>query len=140
MVRPLPGWGSRGELCSRRIPVPVAPLPVLSLTRCCLQRNATDSVPPPRLSPTAPMPPGCVDRVALGELVFRDAEARKRLNRATHVPILFALIGRIAKQWVLFQSVLVRGRVGSCRSSGAGGSRATSPARGSSDFQLWLGW
>lgn len=50
---------------------------------------------------------GEVDRVALGQLVFRDAAARRRLNASTHLPIAVALFLRLLSCWLRHCSVVV---------------------------------
>lgn len=43
---------------------------------------------------------GTLDREKLGGLVFNDASARKRLNTATHLPILIRMVTQILKLWL----------------------------------------
>ena len=49
-----------------------------------------------------------IDRDALGQLVFSDAAARRRLNAATHLPIAVELICQVAVAWLTFRLVVVR--------------------------------
>lgn len=43
---------------------------------------------------------GALDRERLGGLVFNDSAARKRLNEATHLPILVRMVTQILVLWV----------------------------------------
>ena len=43
---------------------------------------------------------GALDREKLGGLVFNDVAARKRLNAATHLPILVRMVTQILTLWV----------------------------------------
>ena len=43
---------------------------------------------------------GALDREKLGGLVFNDVSARKRLNAATHLPILVRMMTQILVLWV----------------------------------------
>ena len=42
---------------------------------------------------------GEVDREALGKLVFGDRQARKQLNKATHLPIFRELVWQVLRHW-----------------------------------------
>ena len=50
---------------------------------------------------------GSLDREALGSLVFRDRDARRRLNAATHLPILLGILREIVQHWVLCRRLVV---------------------------------
>jgi len=52
---------------------------------------------------------GEIDRDALGDAVFSDPAARRRLNGATHLPVAVALIGGVLAAWLTFKPVVVRG-------------------------------
>ncbi len=53
--------------------------------------------------------PGEIDRDALGDAVFSDPAARRRLNAATHLPVAVALIRSILGAWLTFKPIVVRG-------------------------------
>lgn len=50
---------------------------------------------------------GAVDREKLGALIFRDAELRRRLNRATHLPILARIAQSLLLSWLRCRLVVV---------------------------------
>ena len=50
---------------------------------------------------------GTLDREKLGSLVFSDAAARKRLNAATHLPILVCMLTQIVRMWLWERSQIV---------------------------------
>jgi dephospho-CoA kinase len=50
---------------------------------------------------------GEINREALGTLIFSDPAQRRRLNRATHLPIFVTLGWEILKHWILLRRVLV---------------------------------
>lgn len=52
--------------------------------------------------------PGEVEREALGRLIFSDPAARRRLNAATHLPVLVELAARVLWHWLTMTWVLVR--------------------------------
>lgn len=52
-------------------------------------------------------PPGDIDREALGELVFGNPAARRRLNTATHLPVLLALLRELLRCWLQCSPVMV---------------------------------
>lgn len=52
-------------------------------------------------------PNGELDREALASVVFNDASARRRLNKATHLPVLFGIIRQIIGHWITFKPLLV---------------------------------
>lgn len=52
-------------------------------------------------------PDGSLDRDALGSLVFRNKEARRRLNAATHLPILLRILQEIVQHWVFCRRLVV---------------------------------
>lgn len=52
-------------------------------------------------------PNGELDREKIAAIVFKDSQARKRLNAATHLPILVQLMGKILHHWVTLQWVVV---------------------------------
>ena len=52
---------------------------------------------------------GEIDRDALGDAVFSDPAARRRLNAATHLPVAVALIRRILVAWLTLKPIVVRG-------------------------------
>ena len=51
---------------------------------------------------------GGIDREKLGDLVFKDNKARKKLNEATHLPVALDLARKLAIQWFSFTSIVVR--------------------------------
>ena len=55
--------------------------------------------------PAAPGSP--LDRAALGALAFADPAARRKLNAATHLPILLTLLGRLLAAWLACKAVVV---------------------------------
>ena len=52
-------------------------------------------------------PDGEIDRQALGKLVFEDAEARRRLNRATHPAVTCELAKQLLFCFVRLKSLVV---------------------------------
>lgn len=50
---------------------------------------------------------GELDREALAALVFRNPSARRSLNTATHLPILFEILRRVSLQWLAFRPITV---------------------------------
>ncbi|KAL3132000.1 hypothetical protein ABBQ32_008622 [Trebouxia sp. C0010 RCD-2024] len=50
---------------------------------------------------------GAIDREKLGELVFKDNNARKQLNKATHLPVAVELARQLVKEWLNFSSIVV---------------------------------
>lgn len=48
-----------------------------------------------------------LDREALATIVFNDATARRRLNKATHFPVLFGIVKQIVGYWITFKPVVV---------------------------------
>jgi dephospho-CoA kinase len=50
---------------------------------------------------------GSLDRELLGEIVFRNRDARKKLNKATHLPILMRILREILYLWLQFKFVVV---------------------------------
>jgi dephospho-CoA kinase len=50
---------------------------------------------------------GEVDREALGELVFYNPAERRRLNAATHLPVLVAIFQELLKHWFTCTPVVV---------------------------------
>ena len=57
--------------------------------------------------PEIVQPDGELDREALAHLVFADPAARRRLNGATHLPVLLELVRQAARQWMAFQPTVV---------------------------------
>lgn len=57
--------------------------------------------------PTAPLPPGEIDREALAALVFADPAARRRLNAATHPAVGLELARQILAAWALCRPLVV---------------------------------
>lgn len=55
------------------------------------------------------MPAGGIDRVRLGQLVFSDAAARQRLNRATHLPVALDLLRQLLLCWLCLRRLVVSG-------------------------------
>lgn len=53
------------------------------------------------------LPSGEIDRAALARLVFKDAAARRKLNRATHLPVALEVIKRILWCWLICKWVVV---------------------------------
>lgn len=51
---------------------------------------------------------GGIDREKLGELVFTDNKARKKLNAATHLPVALDLAKQLIIQWFSFTNIIVR--------------------------------
>lgn len=58
-------------------------------------------------SQLALLPDGSIDRDALADVIFRDAAARKRLNRATHIPIFCAILSKIVQSWLLCRTRVI---------------------------------
>ena len=54
------------------------------------------------------LPSGELDRVALGEAVFGDAAARRRLNAATHPAVTAELVRQLLLHWLKCTLVVVR--------------------------------
>lgn len=54
-------------------------------------------------------PAGELDRAALGQLVFGDAAARKRLNAAAHAPVAVALLLQLLGYWLRHTRCVVSG-------------------------------
>ena len=52
-------------------------------------------------------PNGELNREALAAVVFNDVGARRRLNKATHLPVLFGIIKQVIGHWITFKPVLV---------------------------------
>eukprot|EP00775_Hariotina_reticulata_P013429 gene13429-13557_t len=52
-------------------------------------------------------PTGEIDRAALGQLVFADAVVRRKLNQATHVPIMLEVIKQLLGHWLRFKQIVV---------------------------------
>eukprot|EP00882_Tetradesmus_deserticola_P010993 GHRQ01011627.1.p1 GENE.GHRQ01011627.1~~GHRQ01011627.1.p1 ORF type:complete len:167 (+),score=46.77 GHRQ01011627.1:326-826(+) len=50
---------------------------------------------------------GEVDRARLGQLVFADAAARRRLNMATHAPVAWQLLRQLVGHWLRFRRLVV---------------------------------
>jgi len=50
---------------------------------------------------------GDINREALAALVFADPSARRSLNNATHLPILFEIIRQTAHYWIRFRPIVV---------------------------------
>lgn len=50
---------------------------------------------------------GSLDREKLGKVVFEDARLRRRLNAATHLPIVVQLVLRVAWLWLLCRKLVV---------------------------------
>jgi hypothetical protein len=53
---------------------------------------------------------GSLDRVRMGALAFQDERVRRRLNKATHLPIMCAIVGALCKHWFLCSPAVVRDR------------------------------
>ena len=51
---------------------------------------------------------GEIDRDALGDTVFSNPAARRRLNAATHLPVAIALVGKIIAAWLTCTPTVVR--------------------------------
>ena len=51
---------------------------------------------------------GELDRPALGTLIFKDASLRKKLNKATHLPVFVEMFWQLFKHWLRCQSIVVR--------------------------------
>lgn len=51
---------------------------------------------------------GELDRAALGQLVFSDTAARRRLNAATHTPVALALLLQLLRHWLWHTRCVVR--------------------------------
>lgn len=51
---------------------------------------------------------GEIDRVALGQIAFADASARRRLNKATHVPVALELLRQLLAHWLACRWLVVR--------------------------------
>ncbi|KAF6255164.1 dephospho-CoA kinase [Scenedesmus sp. NREL 46B-D3] len=50
---------------------------------------------------------GEIDRARLGQLVFADAAARRRLNKATHAPVALELMRQLAGHWLRLRRLVV---------------------------------
>uniref|UniRef100_A0A383VGM4 Dephospho-CoA kinase n=1 Tax=Tetradesmus obliquus TaxID=3088 RepID=A0A383VGM4_TETOB len=50
---------------------------------------------------------GDIDRARLGQLVFADAAARRRLNKATHAPVAVELLRQLLGHWLCFRRLVV---------------------------------
>jgi hypothetical protein len=50
---------------------------------------------------------GDINRQALGDLVFSDAAARRRLNAATHLPVAAGILRQLAWAWLCCRLVVV---------------------------------
>ncbi|GMH45481.1 hypothetical protein BSKO_13438 [Bryopsis sp. KO-2023] len=50
---------------------------------------------------------GELDREALGELVFKNETARRKLNTATHLPVFLETIKQIVRNWALCRTMVV---------------------------------
>eukprot|EP00798_Chlamydomonas_sp_ICE-L_P001688 gene1688-33084_t len=53
------------------------------------------------------LPSGEIDRKALGRIIFSDASARRRLNAATHLPVLVELLKQILWHWLTCKWIVV---------------------------------
>jgi len=53
------------------------------------------------------LPAGDIDRSALGQLAFADAAMRRKLNKATHAPIMLEIIKQLLGHWLSFKQVVV---------------------------------
>lgn len=51
---------------------------------------------------------GDIDRVALGQLVFSDVQARRSLNKATHLPVAVELLRQLLLCWLSCRRLVVR--------------------------------
>ncbi|KAL0018856.1 hypothetical protein WJX79_010063 [Trebouxia sp. C0005] len=52
---------------------------------------------------------GDINRDKLGDMVFKDRDARRRLNSATHLPVAVELARQLAVEWLSLTSVAVSG-------------------------------
>lgn len=50
---------------------------------------------------------GELDRAKLGALIFPDPSARRRLNKATHLPVFLELFRQLLMCWLRFCAVVV---------------------------------
>lgn len=50
---------------------------------------------------------GEIDRRKLGDVIFSNPDARKRLNRATHLPVLFEILRQAAWYWATLRPVVI---------------------------------
>ena len=50
---------------------------------------------------------GTLDRELLGDIVFRHRDARQKLNKATHLPILIRILTEIVYLWLQFKFLVV---------------------------------
>lgn len=50
---------------------------------------------------------GDIDRARLGQLVFAEAAARRRLNKATHAPVAVELLRQLLGHWLRFRRAVV---------------------------------
>ncbi len=55
-----------------------------------------------------PLFAGEIDREALGQIVFNDRMARRKLNNATHWPVLVEIVKRLLLHWLAFKWIAVR--------------------------------
>ena len=53
------------------------------------------------------VPAGEIDRDKLGEMVFNERLARRKLNSATHIPVALELVRQLAVQWLSLTCVAV---------------------------------
>jgi len=53
------------------------------------------------------LPSGELDRDALGKIIFQDVNARRKMNRATHIPVLFGILRQLLFSWVCMKRVVV---------------------------------
>lgn len=56
---------------------------------------------------TITLPDGELDREAIAAIVFADPGARRRLNAATHLPVLLGIVARALGHWLRFSPVAV---------------------------------
>ena len=50
---------------------------------------------------------GEIDRRKLGDVIFSNPDARKKLNRATHLPVLFEILRQAAWHWATLRPVII---------------------------------
>lgn len=51
---------------------------------------------------------GEIDRDALGKIVFNDVDARRKLNKATHLPVFVEMFRQLFCSWLSCERVVVR--------------------------------
>lgn len=50
---------------------------------------------------------GDIDREKLARIIFNDPNSRRKLNKATHLPVLCQIIAQILRRWLSFHSFVI---------------------------------